>query len=124
MASEACTTWALIRLVARMNFCMSLQVVLADKALATAIALELAISKMCLNVRTDVLSSAENFAAILVETRPLVGDGILLANVALDLFRGNSSILQAGIDLKVIKESGLLELVGKGQAVHCHGCVR
>ena len=69
---ETCAAWALVRLVARMNLCMTLQVVLADKALATAIALELTISKMGLDMRANVLSPAKNLAAILIEACPLV----------------------------------------------------
>ena len=80
---------------------MALEIVLPHEALAASIALELPVAEMCLNVRADVLPPAKDFAAILVQTCPLVRLWILLADVALDLFGGDTGVLEAGIDFEV-----------------------
>lgn len=100
---------------------MTLQVVLSDKALATAIALELTISKMCLDVRADVFASAENLATILVQTCPLVRSGVLLADVPQDLFWSNTSVFNGCIHVEIVEACGLLVLINiKWGTVCCH----
>lgn len=110
MSSEASATRALVWLVAGVDLCVSLEIVLADEALSAAVALELAVTKMRLNVGANVFSSAEHLAAILVETCPLVGGGVLLADVPLDFFGSNARVLKAGINLEVVEKRGLLEV--------------
>jgi len=104
-----------------MDLGVALQIVLADKALAAAVALVLAIAKMGLNVGADVLASPKHLAAVLVETCPLARGRILLTDVALDLLRSNSCVLEARIDFQIVEERMLVEGVsGKRHTVHGH----
>ena len=94
---------------------MSLQIVLSYEAFPAAIALELSIAEMGLNMRANVLSSSKHLSAVLVQTRPFVGNGILLADVSQNFFWRNAGVLEASVDLEVIEQSWLLErLVGDG----------
>jgi hypothetical protein len=99
LSCEACATWALVRLVSGVDLRVALQVMLADKALATSVALELTISKVCLNVRSDVFSSSEDLAAALVKARPLARRRILFTDVSLNFFWCNAGVLKACIYL-------------------------
>ena len=98
------TTGALVGLVASVDLCVTLEIVLPHKALAASIALELPVAKMCLDVRADVFSSAEDLAAILIQACPLVCLGVLFADVSLDFFGSDAGVLKARIDLKVCVE--------------------
>jgi hypothetical protein len=55
-----------------MDLCVSLQIVLTNEALSAAVALELSVSKMCLDVGANVFPPAEHLATVLVEASPLV----------------------------------------------------
>jgi hypothetical protein len=101
LSCKATAARALIGLVASVDFCMALKIVLAHKALAASSALKLSVAKMCLNVRADIFPPNKDLAAILVQTCPLVCLSILLADVALDLFGGDTAVLEAGIDFEV-----------------------
>jgi hypothetical protein len=125
LASEACTTRALVWLVPRVDLRMALQIVLSHEALSAAIALELAITKMCLDVGADVLSSAKHLPAILVKTRPLAGSGILLADVSQDFFRLNARVLEAGVYVHIVEQGRLLVWIdGERKTVHGHRALR
>jgi hypothetical protein len=92
-----------------MDLRVALQVMLSNKALATSIALVLTIAKMGLHVRSDVLSTSENFAATFEEAGPFASCCILLADVARDFFRCDTSVLVTRVNLKVIEDLGLRE---------------
>jgi hypothetical protein len=50
LSSEACATWALVRLASGVDLCVTLEVVLSDKALAASVALVLTVTEMGLYV--------------------------------------------------------------------------
>jgi len=101
---------------------MAFQVVLANEAFATSIALELPVAEMCLHMRANVFASAEYLAAILVKTGPFVGNGILLTDVAEHLFRSDASVFKACVNIEIIERLGLLVVVDvKREPTHWHG---
>lgn len=125
LTRKTCTTGALVGFVSRVDFCMSFQIVLTNKALSAAIALELSVAKMCLDMRTDVFSPPEHLATILVHTCPFVGNGILFADVSLNFLWGDASVLKTCINLEIIEECWLLErIIGDGHAMHRHRSFR
>ena len=107
-----------------MDLCVALQVVLANKALAASVALVLAVTEMCLDMRSDVLPSAKDLGAALVEASPLASGRILFADVLLDLFGRDAGKLVAGVYFKIVEELGLGEgFDGCWEAVHRHGAL-
>jgi cytosine/uracil/thiamine/allantoin permease len=70
---------------------------LAYEFLAASIALVLSIAQVCLDMRANIFSTTEDFAALWVETCPFAAVLILLADVALDFFRRDTGVLKAGI---------------------------
>lgn len=103
------TAGALVRLVASVNLCMTLEVMLSHKAFATPIALVLSVAEMCLDMRANILPPAEDLAAILVQTCPLVRLGILLTDVALDFFGSDAGILETRIEFKICVDGRFFE---------------
>jgi hypothetical protein len=92
LTGETSSTRTFVRLVARMNLCMALEVVLANETFTAAIASELSVSKVCLHMRPDVLSSSKHLATVWIHASPLSGGCVLLADVALYLFWRDTSI--------------------------------
>jgi len=87
LSGKAVAARALVRLVATVNLCVTLEVMLSNKALAAVVALELAIAKMGLDVGTDVLLAAELLVAFIKQTGPLAIAVILGADETLDILR-------------------------------------
>ena len=95
-----------------MDLRVTLEIMLTNKALAAAVAFELTISKMCLNVGSDVFFPTENLSAVLIETCPLACHGVLFTDVALDFFWSNASVLETGIYIEIVEECLLLVVIG------------
>ena len=87
LSGKAVAARALVRLVATVNLCVTLEVMLSNEALAAVIALELAIAKMGLDVGTDVLLAPELLVASIKQTGPLAIAVILGADETLDILR-------------------------------------
>jgi hypothetical protein len=85
LSGETVAAGALVGLVTTVYLCVTLQVVLSDEALAAVVALELAITKMGLDVGTNVLLAAELLVAPIEETGPLAIAVILGADEALNI---------------------------------------
>jgi hypothetical protein len=105
LSGKAIAAGALVGLVATVNLCVALQVVLSDEALAAVIALELAITKMGLDVGTDVLLAAELLVAPIEETGPLAIAVILGADEALDILGRDTGVLDASVDVESLQHS-------------------
>lgn len=103
LSRKAGAAGAFVRLVARMNLCMSLQVVLANEAFAASVALKLTVSKMCLDVGSNVFSSAENLTTVKIKTSPFTSNRILFTDISLDFFRGNTSVLEACVNIEIVE---------------------
>jgi hypothetical protein len=87
LSSKAVAARALVGLVATVNLCVTLEVMLSNEALAAVIALELAIAEVGLDVGTDVLLAAELLVASIKQTGPLAIAVILGADETLDILR-------------------------------------
>jgi len=83
-----------VGLVTAVNLCVTLQVVLSNKALAAVVALELTVTKMGLDVSTNVLLAAELLVAPIEEAGPLAIAVILGTDELLDILRRDASVLK------------------------------
>jgi hypothetical protein len=105
LSGEAVAAGALVGLVAAVDLCVTLEVVLSDEALAAVVALELAITEMGLDVGTNVLLAAELLVAPIEETGPLAIAVILGADEALNVLGRDASVLDASVDVESLQHS-------------------
>jgi hypothetical protein len=105
LSGKAIATGALVGLVAAVDLCVTLQVVLSNEALATVVALELTVTKMGLDVSTNVLLAAELLVASVKETGPLAIAVILGADELLNILRRDTSVLDASVDVESLQHS-------------------
>lgn len=101
LAGEAAAAGAAVRLVARVDFGVPLQVVLPHEALAAMVAAELPVAQVRLHVAADVLAPAERLAAGWEEARPPVAERVLRADVRGDFFGGDARVFDRCVQVQV-----------------------
>lgn len=92
MASKTVTTFAGVRLDPSVYLGVSLQVMLTNKALLAVWALILAVIKMRLDVRLDILLSPETLATVIIQAKPLAVSWVWSLYKLCDIFRVHSGL--------------------------------
>lgn len=83
----ATRTW--VRFAAGVNLGMALEIVASDEAFLAMVATELSVTQMSLNMRLDVLFSAESLVAVFVLANPFVVSRVWPFNELCDVIEGD-----------------------------------
>ena len=87
-----------VRLRARMDLGVALEIVAAHKTLAAVVAAELAVAQVGLHVRLDVFFAPELLVAVFVLADPFGVDGVGAFDELGDVVKGHVGLLDGGAD--------------------------